>query len=66
MPSFLYLAFILDVYSERIVGWATESHLRIELVVVEAGEYLLPRVDQTPDITLGSSAEKPSSGQTLQ
>ena len=31
--GFLYLAFILDVYSRRIVGWAMESHLRTELVV---------------------------------
>ncbi len=29
----LYLAFILDVHSRRIVGWAMESHLRTELVV---------------------------------
>jgi putative transposase len=31
--GFLYLAFILDVYSRRIVGWAMHSHLRTELVV---------------------------------
>ncbi len=31
--GFLYLAFILDVYSRRIVGWAMESHLRTKLVV---------------------------------
>jgi putative transposase len=31
--GFLYLAFILDVYSRKIVGWAMESHLRSELVV---------------------------------
>jgi putative transposase len=31
--GFVYLAFILDVYSRRIVGWAMESHLRTELVV---------------------------------
>ncbi len=31
--GFLYLAFILDVYSRRIVRWAMESHLRTELVV---------------------------------
>jgi putative transposase len=31
--GFLYLAFILDVRSRRIVGWAMESHLRTELVV---------------------------------
>ncbi len=31
--GFLYLAFILDVHSRRIVGWAMESHLRAELVV---------------------------------
>jgi putative transposase len=31
--GFLYLAFILDVYSRRVVGWAMASHLRTELVV---------------------------------
>jgi putative transposase len=31
--GFLYLAFVLDVYSRRIVGWAMEGHLRTELVI---------------------------------
>lgn len=31
--GFLYLAFILDVHSRKIVGWAMENHLRTELVV---------------------------------
>jgi putative transposase len=31
--GFLYLAFVLDAYSRRLVGWAMESHLRPELVV---------------------------------
>jgi putative transposase len=31
--GFLYLAFILDVHSRRIVGWAMENHLRTEFVV---------------------------------
>ncbi len=31
--GFLYLAFILDVYSRRIVGWAMENHLKTEIVV---------------------------------
>jgi transposase InsO family protein len=31
--GYLYLAFILDVHSRRIVGWAMEAHLRTELVV---------------------------------
>ncbi len=31
--GFLYLAFVLDVYSRRIVGWSMTSHLRAELVV---------------------------------
>ena len=31
--GFLDLAFILDVYSRKVVGWAMESHLRTELVV---------------------------------
>jgi putative transposase len=29
----LYLAFILDVYSRKVVGWSMASHLRTELVV---------------------------------
>jgi putative transposase len=31
--GFLYLAFILDVYSRKVVGWAMANHLRTELVV---------------------------------
>ena len=31
--GFLYLAFILDAYSRKLVGWAMESYLRTELVV---------------------------------
>jgi putative transposase len=30
--GFLYLAFILDACSRRIVGWAMATHLRVELV----------------------------------
>jgi len=31
--GFLYLAFILDTHSRRIIGWAMDSHMRTELVV---------------------------------
>jgi putative transposase len=31
--GFLYLAFVLDAYSRRLVGWAMATHLRTELVV---------------------------------
>jgi putative transposase len=31
--GFLYLAFVLDVFSRRIVGWAMANHLRTELVL---------------------------------
>lgn len=30
---FLYLSFVLDAYSRRLVGWAMATHLRTELVV---------------------------------
>ncbi|MCA1837893.1 MAG: IS3 family transposase [Actinobacteria bacterium] len=30
--GFLYLAFILDVYSRRVVGWSMANHVRSELV----------------------------------
>ncbi len=35
--GFLYLAFVLDVHSRRIVGWAMENHLKTELVVDALG-----------------------------
>jgi putative transposase len=31
--GFLYLAFILDVYSRKIVGWSMDSHMKTELVL---------------------------------
>ena len=31
--GFLYLAIVLDVWSQRVVGWAMETHLRAELVL---------------------------------
>lgn len=35
--GFLYLAFILDVHSRRIVGWSMDSHMRTELVMDALG-----------------------------
>lgn len=35
--GFLYLAFVLDAYSRRLVGWSMESQLRTELVVDALG-----------------------------
>lgn len=31
--GFLYLAMVLDVWSRKVVGWATATHLRTELVL---------------------------------
>jgi putative transposase len=47
--GFLYLAFILDVYSRRMVGWSMASHLRTDLVV-DALEMALWR--RSPDAGL--------------
>ena len=47
--GFLYLAFILDVYSRRVVGWSMAIHLRAELVV-DALEMALWR--RNPDVGL--------------
>ncbi len=33
LEGFLYVAFILDTHSRRIVGWSMDSHMRTELVV---------------------------------
>jgi putative transposase len=47
--GFLYLAFILDVYSRKVVGWSMTAHLRTELVV-DALEMSLWR--RNPDVGL--------------
>jgi putative transposase len=31
--GFLYLAFILDVYSRKIAGWSMATHMKTELVL---------------------------------
>lgn len=52
LPSregFLYLAFILDACSRRIVGWAMANHLRTELVTA-ALEMALWRRDPAPGL----------------
>jgi putative transposase len=41
--GFLYLAIVLDVWSRKIVGWAMESHLRTELVLVALDTALAQR-----------------------
>jgi putative transposase len=33
LEGFLYLSFVLDAYSRRVVGWSMATHLRAELVV---------------------------------
>jgi len=40
--GFLHLAFVLDVYSRKVVGWSMATHLRAELVI-EALEMALWR-----------------------
>ncbi|MCA1837631.1 MAG: IS3 family transposase, partial [Actinobacteria bacterium] len=41
--GFLYLAFILDVYSRRVVGWSMANHLRSELVAAALLEMAIHR-----------------------
>ncbi|MGB5077391.1 MAG: DDE-type integrase/transposase/recombinase [Sphingorhabdus sp.] len=31
--EFVYLAFVLDAYSRKVVSWALDTHLRAELAV---------------------------------
>ena len=78
--GFLYLAFLLDVHSRRVVGWAMEDHLRTELVVDalqmavwrrKAAPGLVHHSDQGVQYTSLSFAErlgevgiKPSMGRT--
>jgi transposase InsO family protein len=61
--GFLYLAFILEVHSRRIDGWAMESHLGTELVVV-VGAFVRMAVWRSPHrgwstIRIRASGESP-------
>jgi putative transposase len=47
--GFVYLAFILDVCSRRVVGWSMATHLRTELVV-DALQMAIARRKPTPGL----------------
>jgi transposase InsO family protein len=53
--GWLYVAFVLDVYSRVIVGWQIASHLRTELVL-DAIEMAIFRRDTTGGLTCHSDA----------
>ena len=48
--GFLYLAFVLDAYSRKLIGWAMESHLRRTELVVDALEMALWRRRPAPGL----------------
>jgi transposase InsO family protein len=53
--GWLYVAFVLDVYSRAIVGWQIAPHLRTELVL-DAIEMAIWRRDTTNGLTCHSDA----------
>lgn len=53
--GWLYVAFVLDVYTRAIVGWQIASHLRTELVL-DAIEMAIWRRDTTDATTCHSDA----------
>ena len=67
--GFLYLAFVLDAHSRRVVGWSMADHLRTELVI-DALEMAVWR--RKPDAGLihhtdrGSQYTAPSFGKRLE
>ena len=52
--GFLYLSFVLDAYSRKLVGWAMATHLRTELVV-DAFQMALWRRKPTPGLLIHHS-----------
>ena len=57
--GFLYLAFILDVYSRKVVGWSMANHLRSELVA-NALEMAIRR--RNPSVGLIHHSDRGSQG----
>jgi putative transposase len=42
---FAYTAFVIDVFSRRIVGWRTTDHLRTDLVLDALDQAVYERLD---------------------
>ena len=47
LSGFSYLATLIDMFSNKVVGWAVADHMRTELVAGGAGER--PRRPEAPD-----------------
>jgi putative transposase len=66
--GFLYLVFILDTHSRKIVGWSMDSHMRTELVVDALEMAVWRRGVQYTAISFGKRLEEvgivPSMGRT--
>ena len=66
--GFVYLAFVLDVFSRRIVGWQTATHLKTDLVLdaLEMAVHLRPRRPasswRTPTAAVSTRASATRSG----
>ena len=54
--GFVYLAFILDACSRRVVGWSMAAHLRTELVV-DALQMAIARRKPSPGLVHHSDRE---------
>ncbi len=53
---FAYLALVIDVYSQRIVGWALATHLRTELALEALEMAIWARDARLGDGDVGSSS----------
>ena len=63
--GFLYLAFILDIHSRRIAGWAMENHMSTELVVDAQKMAVWRRKPSPPDSFIIPSVAPSTRGSRL-
>jgi transposase InsO family protein len=56
---FIYVAFVVDACSRRIVGWRVSSSLRSDLALdaLEQALHARPEIEQRPPQRPGSSAQ---------
>jgi putative transposase len=56
--GFVYVAFVIDVYARRIVGWRASTTLRTDLALDALEQAIYDRLDRTSDRLVHRTAEQ--------
>lgn len=60
--GFVYTAFVIDVYSRKIVGWSTRASMRTEVLTLDALEHALATANLQVDADLVHHSDRGAQG----